>query len=101
MFRQIKKIEILIGICMILQILFSSFFIPFHLIGMLLSIIIVCWQRKFCIIQIGCHYIIIVLYVFRLFLLFVLSYSFLEIIYLVISLYVGIILILLSFKTFL
>lgn len=101
MLIRIKKLQFLVGVCMILQIIFSSLLLPFHLIATFLSIVIILWQKKFCVLQIKYHYYIIVLYVYRLFVMLVLAYSFFEMLYLFLALYVGLILILLSLKTFL
>lgn len=101
MLIRIKKMQFIVGCCMILQIVFSSIWIPFHFIAMLLSIIIILWQRKFCVLQIHYHYYILLLYIYRLFILMILTYPFFEMLYLIFTLYVGIILILLSMKTFL
>ena len=98
MLIRIKKMQFIVGCCMILQIVFSSIWIPFHFIAMLLSIIIILWQRKFCVLQIHYHYYILLLYIYR---LFILTYPFFEMLYLIFTLYVGVILILLSMKTFL
>ena len=47
MLIRIKKMQFLVGICLILQIILSSLFLPFHFIAMFLSIIIIIWQRRF------------------------------------------------------
>ena len=92
MLIRIKKMQFLVGICLILQIILSSLFLPFHFIAMFLSIVIIIWQRRFCVLQIRYHYYAVML---------VLTYSFFEMLYLFLTLYVGLILILLSLKTFL
>ena len=89
MLIRIKKMQFLVGICLILQIILSSLFLPFHFI------------RRFCVLQIRYHYYTVILYIYRLFVMLVLTYSFFEMLYLFLTLYVGLILILLSLKTFL
>ena len=105
MLIRIKKMQFLVGICLILQIILSSLFLPFHFIAMFLSIVIIIWQRRFCVLQIRYHYYAVILYIYiyiyRLFVMLVLTYSFFEMLYLFLTLYVGLILILLSLKTFL
>ena len=101
MLIRIKKMQFLVGICLILQIILSSLFLPFHFIAMFLSIVIIIWQRRFCVLQIRYHYCAVILYIYRLFVMLVLTYSFFEMLYLFLTLYVGLILILLSLKTFL
>lgn len=101
MLIRIKKMQFLVGICLILQIILSSLFLPFHFIAMFLSIVIIVWQRRFCVLQIRYHYYTVILYIYRLFVMLVLTYSFFEMLYLFLTLYVGLILILLSLKTFL
>lgn len=100
MLIRIKKMQFLVGICLILQIILSSLFLPFHFIAMFLSIVIIIWQRRFCVLQIR-YLLYSYLYIYRLFVMLVLTYSFFEMLYLFLTLYVGLILILLSLKTFL
>ena len=73
MLIRIKKMQFLVGICLILQIILSSLFLPFHFIAMFLSIVIIIWQRRFCVLQIRYHYYAVILYIYRLFVMLVLT----------------------------
>lgn len=101
MLLQIKKIQLLTGICLLLQIVLSGYYIPFHLIAVFLSVMIILWQRKFRVLQIQYHYYVIYLYFFRLFILLGLCFDLLELIYILAVIYVGMMLVLISCKTFL
>lgn len=101
MLIRIKKMQFIVGICLILQIIFSHFLLPFHFIATFLSVIIILWQKKFRVLQIQYHYYVIALYIFRLFLLLVIDIDFLFMLYIIFVIYVSIMLILLSCKTFL
>lgn len=101
MLLQIKKMQLLVGICLLLQIVLSGYFIPFHLIALILSLMIILWQRKFRVLQIQYHYYVIYLYFFRLFILLVFCADLLELVYILLVIYVGMMLVLISCKTFL
>ena len=101
MLIRIKKMQFIVGICLFLQIFFSHFLLPFHLFATLLSVIIILWQRKFRVLQIHYHYYVIFLYIYRLFLLLVIHLEFFSILYIIFVIYVALMLILLSCKTFL
>lgn len=101
MLLQIKKIQLLTGICLLLQIVLSGYYIPFHLIAAFLSVMIILWQRKFRVLQIQYHYYVIYLYFFRICILLVLCIDLLEMIYILTVIYVGMMLVLISCKTFL
>jgi len=94
---RIKKLQLLCGLCMILQLVYLKWYIPFHLIGVLLSIIIIIDQPYFKVIQPQYHYYVIGLYLYRLWLLSINSFYFLEIVYVVLCLYLGVMLLLFAF----
>lgn len=101
MLLRIKKMQMLVGVCMLMQIVLSGIWIPFHFIAMFLSVIIILWQKKFKVLQIEYHYYVIYLYLFRLLILLVWCVDFIEMLYVFLAIYVGMMLILLSCKTFL
>lgn len=101
MLIRIKKMQFIVGVCMLLQIILSSFLLPFHFIAMFLSIIIILWQKRFRVLQIQYHYYVICLYIYRLFVLLIIDFDFFSMLYVFLTIYVGMMLILLSCKTFL
>lgn len=101
MLIRIKKMQFIVGVCLLLQIILSHFLLPFHFIATILSIVIILWQKKFRVLQIQYHYYVICLYIYRLFVLLVLCIDFFQIIYVFLVIYVGMMIILLSCKTFL
>lgn len=101
MLLKIKKMQMIVGVCMLLQIVLSSIWIPFHFIAMFLSVIIILWQKRFKVLQIEYHYYVIYLYFYRLLILLVWCVDFFEMLYVFLVIYVGMMLILLSCKTFL
>ncbi|HJF39703.1 hypothetical protein [Thomasclavelia spiroformis] len=101
MLIRIKKLQFVCGILLMLQVFCSMWWIPFHLIAALLSIIIIGWQKKFCVLQVQYHYYVLALYCFRVWLLGVDSFVFLETIYMCLCLYFSIMIILFSFRAIL
>lgn len=97
MILKIKKLQLLCGICLFLQLVCYKWFAPFHLIAVLLSIIIIINQRCFKVIQLQYHYYLIGLYFYRLWLLSLSDIYFLQLTYVVFCLYIAIMLILFSF----
>lgn len=97
MIQRIKKMQLLCAMCMILQLVCYQWLIPFHLIAVILSLIIIINQRWFKVIQIQYHFYLILLYFYRLWILSVGAVYLLQIIYVVFCLYVAIMLILFSF----
>lgn len=97
MIRRMKKMQLLCGVFLILQLVCFQWIIPFHLLAVLVSIIIIMNQRWFKVIQLQYHFYLIVLYFYRLWILSIESFYFLDLIYVVFCLYIAIILILFSF----
>lgn len=94
---KIRKMQFLCGLCLLMQFVCFKWMIPFHLMSVLLSIIVMCNQRKYKVIQVQYHYYIIALYILKLWILSVGSLLFFELMYMVLCLYVSVILILFSF----
>ncbi|WP_303887824.1 hypothetical protein, partial [Thomasclavelia spiroformis] len=101
MLIRIKKLQFICGIFLLLQVFCSMWWIPFHLLASLLSIIIIGWQKKFCVLQVQYHYYVLVLYCFRIWLLGIDSFIFLETIYMCLCLYFSFMIILFSFRAIL
>ena len=97
MIQRIKKMQLLCAICMILQLICYKWYIPFHLIAALLSVVIILNQRWFKVIQLQYHFYLIGLYFFRLWVLSIEAVYLLQLIYVVFCLYIAIMLILFSF----
>lgn len=97
MVLRIKKMQLLCALCLILQLLCYRWYIPFHLIAVLLSIIIILNQRYFKVIQLQYHYYLIGLYFYRLWVLSINAVYLLQIVYVVFCLYIAIMLILFAF----
>ena len=96
MIRKIRKMQFLCGLMLILQLACFKWIVPFHLIAVILSLIVILNQRKFKVIQLQYHYYLIFLYIFRLWIFsFAFTYA-LSLVYIVLCLYVGLILILFS-----
>lgn len=101
MLMRIKKFQFLCGFCLLMQILFIKWILPFHFIAAVLSIIIICWQRTFRVLQIQYHYYVIGLYIYRLWLFTIIGFYALEVLYLIGCLYVAMIILLCSFRAIL
>lgn len=101
MLLRIKKLQFICGIILMLQVFCFWWLIPFHLIAALISLIIIGWKKKFCVLQVHYHYYILGLYGFRIWLLKVDSLVFLETIYMCLCLYFAIMIILFSFRAIL
>ncbi|MFR7590331.1 MAG: hypothetical protein ACLUVC_02715 [Longibaculum sp.] len=97
MIQRIKKMQLLCAICMILQLICYKWYIPFHLIAALLSVVIILNQRWFKVIQLQYHFYLIGLYFFRLWVLSIEAVYLLQLIYVVFCLYIAIMLIFFSF----
>lgn len=98
MLQKVKKLQFLCGLCLLMQILCAVWMIPFHLLAMLLSCIIIGWQRRFKVLLVQYHYYVIGLYIYRLWILSVPCLALFETIYLVLCLYFAIMILLCSFK---
>lgn len=98
MVLRIKKLQFLCGLCLLLQILCSMWMIPFHLIAVILSCVIIGWQRKFKVLQVQYHMYCIGLYMYRLWLLSVTCLALFQTIYLCLTLYFAIMILLCSFR---
>ena len=61
--------QLLCGVFLILQLVCFQWIIPFHLLAVLVSIIIIMNQRWFKVIQLQYHFYLIVLYFYRLWIL--------------------------------
>jgi hypothetical protein len=101
MIQRMKKIQFLCGLLMIMQLVCYKWVIPFHLICVFLSIIIIVNQRWFKVIQLQYHYYLIGLYIYRLWVLSLNTIYILQLIYVAICLYIGIMLILFSISSIL
>ena len=101
MLIKIKKLQLICGIILLMQVLCPMWIIPFHLLAVILSIVIIGWQKKFCVLQVQYHYYVLALYCFRVWLLGVDSFVFLETIYMCLCLYFSIMIILFSFRAIL
>jgi len=97
MVQQIKKMQLLCGICLLLQLVCFQWIIPFHLFSVLISLIIIINQKWFKVIQVQYHFYLIGLYFFRLWVLSLSGIYILELIYVVFAIYISIMLILFSF----
>ena len=98
MIRKIQKLQLLCGLCLLLQLICYKWIIPFHLIAVFLSIIIIINQRWFKVIQLQYHLYIIGLYFYRLWIMTITSIYILQIIYVILCLYIAIMLILFAFR---
>ena len=65
MLIRIKKLQFICGVVLMMQVLCPMWIIPFHLIAALLSIVIIGWQKRFCVLQVQYHFYILALYCFR------------------------------------
>ncbi len=97
MIRRIKKMQLLCALCLILQLACYCWLIPFHLIGVALSVVVIINQKWFKVIQIQYHFYLIGLYFYRLWILSIQAVYLLQLIYVVLCLYIAIMLILFSF----
>jgi len=97
MVQRIRKMQLLCAICLILQLVCYRWLIPFHLIAVGLSIIVIINQKWFKVIQIQYHFYLIGLYFYRLWVLSIEAVYLLQIIYVVFCLYIAVMLILFSF----
>lgn len=97
MIQRIKKLQLLCAICMILQLVCYRWIIPFHLVAVFLSIVIIMNQRYFKVIQIQYHFYLIGLYLYRLWVMSIDAVYLLQLIYVVFCLYIAVMLILFSF----
>lgn len=97
MVQRIKKMQLLCAVCLILQLVCYRWYIPFHLIAVLLSVVIIINQKWFRVIQLQYHFYLIGLYFFRLWILSIEAVYLLQLIYVVFCLYIAIMLILFSF----
>ncbi len=98
MLVKIKKLQLMCGVIYLMQVLCYMWIIPFHFIAALLSIVIIGWQRKFCVLQVQYHYYVLILYAYRIYLLNYPAWAIFDTIYLCLSLYVSIMIILFSFR---
>ena len=73
----------------------------FHLIATLLSIVIIGWQRRFCVLQVQYHYYVTILYCYRIWLLSCTSWAIFDTVYMCLCLYFSIMIILFSFRAIL
>lgn len=101
MLIRIKKLQFLCGVILLMQVLCPMWIIPFHLIATLLSIIIIGWQRRFCVLQVQYHYYVAILYCYRIWLLSCTSWVIFDTIYMCLCLYFAIMIILFSFRAIL
>lgn len=101
MIVRIRKMQFFCSLCMLGQIIFSAWLLPFHFFALLLSIIIIGWQRKYCVIKIQYHYYVLWLYIFRLWLLLIGSFYVLHLMYLILCLYVAFMLFICSLRAIL
>ena len=101
MFIRIKKLQFICGVVLMMQVLCPMWIIPFHLIAALLSIVIIGWQKRFCVLQVQYHFYILALYCFRVWLLAVTTFAFFDTIYMCLCLYLSIMIILFSFRAIL
>lgn len=97
MIQRMKKMQLLCGLLLILQLVCFQWVIPFHLLAVLVSLIIILNQRWFKVIQLQYHFYLIGLYLYRLWLLSIESLYILDLIYVVLCLYIAIMFILFSF----
>ena len=67
----------------------------------LLSIVIIGWQKKFCVLQVQYHYYILILYAYRIWLLNCPAWDIFNTLYLCLCLYLAIMIILFSFRAIL
>ncbi len=98
MLIRIRKLQLLSGVCLFMQIFFARWIIPFHLAAMLLSVVIIYWQRTFRGINIQYNYYLVGLYLFRIWIFTVRGFYFFDILYMIGCLYVSIFIILSSFR---
>lgn len=101
MLIRIKKLQFLCGIILIMQVLCSKWIIPFHFIAVILSIIIIGWQKRFCVLQVQYHYYVIALYCYRIWLLSASTHVLLDTLYMCLCLYFAIMIIIFSFRAIL
>lgn len=101
MLIRIKKLQFICGIILLMQVICPLWIIPFHLIASLLSIIIIGWQKRFCVLQVQYHYYVLALYCFRVWLLAVTTFAFFDTVYMCLCLYLSIMIILFSFRAIL
>lgn len=97
MVLRIKKMQLMCALCLILQLVCYKWYIPFHLLAVFLSIVIILNQKWFKVIQLQYHFYLIVLYFFRLWIMSIEAVYLLQLIYVVLCLYIAIMLILFSF----
>ncbi|WP_296878556.1 hypothetical protein [Thomasclavelia sp.] len=101
MLIKIKKLQLLCGMILLMQVICPMWIIPFHFIAALISIIIIGWQRKFCVLQVQYHYYTLILYAYRIWLLNYPAWAIFDTIYLCLCLYIAIMIILFSFRAIL
>ena len=97
MLIKIKKLQLICGIILLMQVLCPMWIIPFHLLAVILSIVIIGWQKKFCVLQVQYHYYILILYAYRIWLLNCPAWDIFNTLYLCLCLYLAIMIILFSF----
>ena len=97
MVLRIKKLQFLCGLCLVLQLVCYQWIIPFHLIAVFLSFVIILNQRWFKVIQLQYHYYLIGLYFYRLWVMSFNTVYVLQLFYVIFCLYIAIMLILFSF----
>lgn len=98
MLIRLKKLQFLCGVILLMQVICPMWIVPFHLVATVLSIVMIGWQRRFCVLQIQYHYYVVVLYGYRIWLLSGSSWDIFNTIYLCLCLYFSIMIILFSFR---
>lgn len=101
MLIRIKKLQFLCGAILLMQVLCPMWIVTFHLIATLLSIVIIGWQRRFCVLQVQYHYYVTILYCYRIWLLSCTSWAIFDTVYMCLCLYFSIMIILFSFRAIL
>lgn len=97
MIQRIRKLQLLCGLLLILQLVCYRWIIPFHFLAVVLSLIIILNQRCFKVIQLQYHFYLIGLYFYRLWVMSIEAVYLLQLIYVILCLYIAIMLILFSF----
>lgn len=101
MLIRIKKLQFICGIVLLMQVLCPMWIVPFHFVSACLSIVIIGWQRRFCVLQVQYHYYVVALYGYRIWLMSCSSWAIMDTIYMCLCLYIAIMIILFSFRAIL
>lgn len=101
MLLQVKKIQFVVGVLLLLQVFCPLWHVPFHFLAVILSLVVICWRNVFKVLQIQYHCYVIALYFYRIWLFSIASWYLLEWIYICVILYLALILLLCSFRAIL